>query len=114
MNRDELVKIVQELDMDQAIEAQLIDIINKDPDLSPETLDKVADIIQLMGEIEKEKGEILAEEAKIYTDLADDLEKTDKDNQEGLERIFEETRHKLEEIRSMLLSKTLKAERKRD
>ncbi len=79
MNKEELKKYLEGMELEEGLIKVLFEIVDKAPEVNNALLDTIADILGLQADFYDKSADLLDEEAEIYKTLADDLNELDKE-----------------------------------
>lgn len=99
MKKDELIKLIQNLNLSEELETTLIKTVNE-KELTPQLLNDIADILEFQADLHDKEAKSLVEEAQIYNKLADQLEEIDLQQAEELGEIFDEAKQKIAALKT--------------
>jgi hypothetical protein len=74
MNKEELKKYLETMELEEGLIKVLFEIINKAPEVNQALLNTVADILKLQADFYDKTADLLEEEAGLYEKLADELD----------------------------------------
>lgn len=79
MTREELIKQIEDLELEDDIHSAIIDLIDKSRQIDQKLLNAIADVLDLQADFYEKQSMLFEEEAKIYEDVERENDAIDKE-----------------------------------